>query len=181
MQITTDLSIEDLKAKWQWLFEQTRQISQHTEDHVMAYLAEQCQGKIVVEIGTYKGASAYMMCAAGAKLVHCIDPFFEPGTEEITRQHLKPFTDDAQAMIWVMRSGKAAEKINLPVEMIWVDDGHYQHEVEYDIDSWYPLLLPGGLICGHDLDPGSDVEKAVMNRLPGYSQPVPRLWAYIKP
>jgi predicted O-methyltransferase YrrM len=184
MNIDSGLTMEQLKAKWQSLFEQTRAISALTEDHTMAYLAEQAQDKVVLEIGTYHGASAFMMLSAGARVVHCVDPFMELGSEEVTRKWLRPWLDAHRAVIWTVRSALACKKlaeIKIEFDVIFVDDGHWQHEVEYDIDSSYPLLRSGGLICGHDLDKGGDVERAVKNKLPDFQEPVPRLWAHIKP
>lgn len=184
MKIDTGLTIDQLKEKWAKVFEVTRSISQLTEDHTMAYLAEQAQDKTVLEIGTYHGASAYMMLAAGAKHVHCVDPFMEVGSEETTRRWLRPWLDAHRAVLWTVRSGPACKQlaqIKIEFDLIFVDDGHWQHEVEYDIDSAYPLLRSGGLICGHDLDKGGDVERAVKNKLPDFQEPVPRLWAHIKP
>lgn len=184
MNIDTGLTIDQLKGRWRFIFEESTTISKLTEDHTMAYLAEQAQGKVVVESGTYYGASAYVMLAAGAKKVHCIDPFFEPGSKEIAERSLAKWIESGQACIWHMRCQEAAWQIQRQegaVDMVFVDDGHEQCEVEYDIDWLYPLLKSGGLICGHDLDPGGSVERAVKGKLPGYSEPVPRLWAFIKP
>lgn len=185
MNIDTGLTIDQLKEKWASAFEESKQISTLTEDHTLAYLAEQAADKVIVESGTYKGASAYMMLRGGARTVHCVDPFMEPGSETATRKFLRPWIDAGRAILWTMRSGPASQRFTAaglgPVDMVFVDDGHEEDEVKYDIDCWYPLLKSGGLICGHDLDPGGSVEKGVRARFPDFALPVPRLWAFIKP
>jgi predicted O-methyltransferase YrrM len=188
MKLTSE-EIESLKIKWKPIFDSTSHIWTWTEDHCMAYLAEMANStgaKIVVESGTYMGASAYMMLlGAPAIELFAVDPFMVSGTEKATRYYLRKFITDGRCNVLAMRSNEGAEKltplIGGKVDMAWIDNGHATCDVEYDIDSWYPLLRSGGLICGHDLDPGGPVEAAVKNKLPGYFEPVPRLWAFFKP
>jgi len=188
MNIDPGLNIAQLKEKWKATFDfVTARVFTWTEDHAMAYLAEQArQCDLIVESGTYMGASALMMLEATRGLntkVFAVDPFMVEGTEFVTRLNLQEHIASGRAIVMPMRSAPAMRKLEEQslrgkIDMVWVDDGHAYEDVCYDIVCWYPMLKPGGLLCGHDYE--TEVKRAVDDNLKDVKQPVPRLWAVIK-
>jgi len=68
-------------------------------------------------------------------------------------------------------------------ETIFIDGSHEYADVLNDIESMLPLLLPGGIIAGHDYSPAHPgVQDAVNELLPKFSvEPGTRIWRWIKP
>lgn len=38
----------------------------------------------------------------------------------------------------------------MKVGMVYIDGDHSEEGVAADIAAWFPLVVPGGYICGHD-------------------------------
>jgi len=68
----------------------------------------------------------------------------------------------------VIRAPSAAASTCFPTnyfDMVFLDADHGYESVLEDIDSWWPLVKEGGLICGDDWCPGHPgVRKAVLHR-----------------
>lgn len=50
-----------------------------------------------------------------------------------------------------MTSLEAAVKFHLKADLIYIDGAHDTRSVYQDIMAWYPLLAPGGILCGDDI------------------------------
>lgn len=183
------LTPEQLRLKWKptWDFV-TERCFTWTEDHTLAYLAEQARKcELIAENGVYMGASSLMMMEATINYptqLFAVDPFMVAGTEKVTRWFLKEHIERGKCHVRAMYSAAAVEGLTAmglrgKFDMVFVDDGHAYSDVCYDIDCWLPMLRPGGLICGHDYE--TEVKRAVLDKLPNPVEPVPRLWAYVKP
>src|SRR5574340_1487468 len=75
-----------------------------TEDATLRYLAEQASNSnIIIESGTYMGASAFCMMSAAPHTSHmwCMDKFMVAGTEFVTRQNLYPWIQAGRTEIIV--------------------------------------------------------------------------------
>lgn len=75
-----------------------------------------------------------------------------------------------RAQLWEMESAEAAklfaghvdDKIAGP-DFIFLDGDHLPSALQRDIDLWWPLVRPGGFLCGHDYN---IVLEAVQSRFP---------------
>lgn len=142
---------------------------------------------VMIESGTYMGASARAMLA-GAYPLHlwCVDKFMVFGTEQITRMFLTPWIQNSQCEIIVGDSEKAAEMLQHmkgKLDAAWLDDGHAKEDLQRDIRCLLPLLRSGGELFGHDWEGNNDVAQGVLSMLPKdkLTFPRPRIWSYIKP
>lgn len=66
-----------------------------------------------------------------------------------------------------------------PVDLVFVDGGHQEHEAKGDISIWLPHIKPGGLMAVHDYEKAAKawigVDKAVKDLLLGIYEQVLRV------
>jgi predicted O-methyltransferase YrrM len=181
------MNTQELLAKWTPTVNAASDIFTWTEPASLAYCCEVAsRSQVMVELGTYMGASAYVMLLANPTLhLWCVDLFEVAGTEKVSRFFLKPFIADGRCELIKGDSAKAGimlQHMAGKLDAVWVDDGHATPDVQRDIDNFLPLLRSGGELFGHDFDePANDVALGVMSRLPHWELPVPRVWSYVKP
>jgi len=66
-----------------------------------------------------------------------------------TRHRLSPFGPRNE--IWRVSSAVAAEEIaSATLDFVYLDARHDEASVEEDLSLWYPKLVSGGIIAGHD-------------------------------
>jgi predicted O-methyltransferase YrrM len=174
----------ELIAKWRHVLDAAKVGKVVTGDAELAYWAEEAsRAQTIVEVGTYIGHSAKVMLLANPQCrLFTIDPFYEPGTFDKAQKHLAPELITGRCHILRMRSPEAGKLLFAPIDLLVIDDGHEESEVEDDLRSLYPLLKIGGTACGHDLDrnPDNGVTKAVRRLLPGFLEPTSRVWSIRK-
>jgi hypothetical protein len=72
------------------------------------------------------------------------DSFFEA-----TRRRLAKYGE--RSTIWRMTSTDAAPRIpRHALDFVYIDARHDYPSVLEDLEAWYPLVRPGGIIAGHD-------------------------------
>ena len=159
-----------------------------TTDHELSYCEEvAARSKVMVESGTYLGASARAMLAANRDLhLWAVDKFMVFGTEQITRLFLHDWIKNGHCEIIVGDSEKAASMLQHmagKIDAAWLDDGHAKEDLQRDIRCLLPLLRSGGELFGHDWEGNNDVAQGVLSMLPKdkLTFPRPRIWSYIKP
>jgi predicted O-methyltransferase YrrM len=201
--------MNELISKWQHVLDRVN-IRTWTEVLTLAFLADlasRCD--LMIECGSYTGASAKTMLLANPKLhLTCIDTFEcrnEPmmsdypkdmTTGDICEQiTLKREIDDGRCQLIVGNSQVGFHKlVNSAPDLessrfyrfdgIFIDDGHSTPEVLADIKFLMPFLKPGGTMIGHDFDSipdYNDVARGVIQSGLSYDLPIPRLWRHIKP
>lgn len=49
-----------------------------------------------------------------------------------------------------MDAAKLFTDVGCKFDMVWIDGDHRYESVKADLLAWTPLLVPDGLLCGHD-------------------------------
>lgn len=132
--------------------------------------------KLAVEVGTWTGRSAEAILqgmddgGTGGILI-CVDHFMgspgnmaygrwvedEEGREKIKvawRQRLQRW-QSPRCELWEMESFHAANVFRLAeqfADFVFLDGDHLPSALQRDIDLWWPLVRPGGFLCGHDFN-----------------------------
>jgi hypothetical protein len=66
-----------------------------------------------------------------------------------------------------VEGAKILKDSGVQFDMVFIDANHDYENVTADIEAWYPLVKPGGIIAGHDYgEPWPDVMKAVNEKFP---------------
>jgi predicted O-methyltransferase YrrM len=135
------------------------------EGELLYQLARACTDRgVIVEIGSFKGKSTIWLAkgslaGAGATVV-AIDP--HTGSAEHQRGGRPVWTYEEflanlrRAEVGevvtplVATSADAAERLDQPVEMLFIDGDHRYEMVRQDFDLWFPKLLEGGYLLMHD-------------------------------
>lgn len=117
----------------------------------------------VAEIGTHFGASAAAMALANPGLrVLCHDTWLDTERSpnmaifmgHIIRLGLEtrviPVRGDSSHSVTQYRPEH--------FDAIWIDGDHENPGFRKDLHLWHPLLKEGGIFCGHDCVPGSDID-----------------------
>lgn len=128
-------------------------------------LAQLAAGRLVLEVGTFRGFSAVLMARAGALRVHSVD--WHMGGAELGYQdtlaecwaNLERFGVRDRVVLHVGRS-----EVVLPLlqrcsfDLAFIDGGH--DRAPDDTALVLPLVRPGGLIAWHDMN-GWQVPRAI--------------------
>ena len=127
-------------------------------------LVEHIKPMHAIEIGSWKGLSTSILCRHCA-VVYCVDTWAGADNEPIMQQEAKDtfvfltflknirnmnFGDKVRIMAM---SSDQAKLIIAPgvLSFIYIDGDHSYGQVKKDLE-WFDLLLPGGVMAGHDFD-----------------------------
>lgn len=158
-------------------------------------LIEDLHPEIIIEVGSYKGASAIHMAQLAEKyrqekprsIVICVD-FWQDWLPPVRKQLLpeNPWfkevpqyqqflfniwchSCDDQVIPFRASSKDAAialKEMGCVADLIYIDAGHEYDTVISDLKLYWEILRPGGIMFGHDI-PMPDVKKAVCDfRIP---------------
>lgn len=133
--------------------------------YVLALL-DQHRPQVVVELGSWLGASAIAMARSVRRwggTVTCVDTWAgelnDDGGSPIGKSPLM-LLSCARAMVESGVSAsvrlipattcEAAQQWTLPIDFLYVDADHGYHAVLADLEAWVPHVRPGGLIAGDD-------------------------------
>lgn len=132
-------------------------IPNFSTDAEMAELRALAAGKVVLELGSFKGASTIEMVHGGAKRVHSVD--WHLGDHHLGDQ------DSLGAMWHNLRAAGVRDRVVLHVgtfldvlpvlrphsfDLVFIDGSHEQAAVARDLRLSQPLLHPNGVIACHD-------------------------------
>jgi predicted O-methyltransferase YrrM len=128
-----------------------------TSDREAAELARLAAGKIVLEVGTFKGFGAILMAQAGARMVHAVDWHRGDGDlgprdtlcawwTNVRRHHVED-----QVVGHVGRSVDVLPTFEpQSFDFAFVDADHQYEAVVRDLHLVIPLVRPAGVIACHD-------------------------------
>ncbi|KKS77417.1 MAG: Translation elongation factor P [Candidatus Woesebacteria bacterium GW2011_GWC1_42_9] len=127
-----------------------------------AALREYAKDRVCLEIGSYKGRSANYM-AQTAKILYCVDTFKADGQGQNQMQNftsIKDFLFNIKKFnniipIIAKSSSVALLFASDSLDLVFIDGGHDYDSVISDIDSFFPKVRAGGLICFHDYGPNT--------------------------
>lgn len=117
-------------------------------------LVELAANRDVLEIGSYKGLSAWGM-AISARSVTCVDPFTSATDGQrqtsafTTLNDFYHATDRYRHIRCVVGMSNTVELAG-DFDMIFIDANHAQEAVLADIRRWWPRVRKGGVFAMHD-------------------------------
>jgi len=162
--------------------------------------------ELIIEVGTWMGASARHMANLAIMQnpnveVVCVDTFlgseehwrggaapmviFENGRPNVYRQFLSniiqtglqniitPFPIDS------INAAVVIKRAQILADIIYIDAAHDYESVKLDLKNWLPILRPGGVLIGDDINYGP-VATAAAEMVPGYMKKGEK-FVWIKP
>lgn len=137
----------------------------------LEWLAEQAsKAGMIAEVGCWMGRSTRAMADATDGVIIAIDTW-DGSAENQDELKGKPadylFDEFRTNLLDHIRAGRVvqyrrdslAAAANYALQrtrfdMVFIDASHDYENVKNDILAWRPLVMPGGLLCGHDYDWG---------------------------
>jgi predicted O-methyltransferase YrrM len=129
--------------------------------------------RILVEIGSYLGASAYFLAAAASETgqdtkVFCVDTWENYGMSEGYRDTWNEFSENVSRFsdLIIPKRGLSAEvgrAFTDEIDLLFVDGDHSAEGCKADSDSWIPHVRKGGIVLFHDYGWAEGVQKAVFD------------------
>jgi predicted O-methyltransferase YrrM len=126
-----------------------------------------------VELGTYKGWTAALLSLITTRYTVSVD-IEDHGTMGMfawwKAGSLETILADATTPDCVT---KVIARLGGPIDLLFIDDGHYYEQIVREFELWRPHVRPGGWIVFHDINPLANIG-------PHGTQPeciqVPRFW-----
>lgn len=147
----------------------------NSERLTLRKMLEQTRPGLVIEVGSWKGASAIFMGRYikekqwNAKIV-CVDSWDQPAifqqfvfnvAQSQLTDILIPFPQTSmEAASWFRENGVLAD-------LIYIDAGHKEKDVYQDVKNYYGLLKPEGIIFGDDYFEGEPGLMRAVKRFAG--------------
>ncbi len=134
-------------------------------------LVRELKPQVIVEVGSYLGASSSFMAQAAIGTnpncrLHCIDTWQNDAMPEGSRDTFAEFTHNTlryQSVIHAIRkrSDDAARNFNEKIDLLFIDGDHEYEGVKLDWDCWSPHLKDNATIVLHDIGWATGVQRLV--------------------
>jgi predicted O-methyltransferase YrrM len=142
------------------------------EKRTLIRLAENCNGLVYVEIGSFFGASACCIAegirSAGKKAtLYCVDTWQNDAMGDRKRTDTYPEfllnTQKYSQTIVPLRgtSSEIAGSFEKKIDFLFIDADHTYEGVKGDVDVWFPKLHDGALVIFHDIGWAGGVQQVV--------------------
>lgn len=155
----------------------------------LLWLAEQAAAhKNIVEIGSYLGRSTRALCEHTSGMVWAVDDWRGPRDIALTLEQRRAIFGiflhnmaGCEDRLKIVVADHGNIEIDVEPDMVFIDGDHQYESVRRDIEFWWNRLVPGGLLCGHDINmPG--VSKACLELFPdGFVVDDTIIWYQTKP
>lgn len=131
--------------------------------------------KIVVEVGSYLGASCLFMASALGRRngrIYCVDTWKNDAMSEGSWDTFNFFLNNTKkfsSKITPLRgdSSKIALDFDSKIDLLFLDGDHSYAGVKSDFDAWFPKLSKGGIILMHDVGWAEGVQRVLKENLIG--------------
>lgn len=151
-----------------------RELGISTRNDLGHWLVEHGLTERGVEVGTHLGEYAEILLKTWPGHLYCVDPYeaapdFEdqsqwlwgPKYREAWEAATARLTPYGKCTLHKMTSQQAAQYMqaipDLRFDFVYLDGNHEEPYVTQDINLWWNLLKPGGVLCGHDfISPSPD-------------------------
>lgn len=124
--------------------------------------------RVVAEVGVHRGRTTELLLSQFPDLhLHAVDAWapYSEATADMQAKH----KDEAMKRIarYMCRCtiyhglSTASARICPPCDLVFIDAAHDEPSVYDDCRSWWNVVKPGGVLCGHDYGKGLGVDAAV--------------------
>lgn len=166
-------------------FTQERVSSNEVQQHeweLMTFLdmvATELKPERTVELGTYRGwtAAALSHVTSGHTVTVDIEDHGPQTALSYGRQLSRLVADATKPDTVLQALAILGGAMGTPIDLLFIDDGHYYEQIKVEFDLWSPCVRAGGWIVFHDINPLANIG-------PHGTQPeciqVPRFWQELK-
>lgn len=121
----------------------------------LAMALDELKPERTVELGTYKGFTGALLSLVTSRQTVSID-IDDHGTlaSRIYGHHLTQIIHDATNPDCVTLAMAA---LGGPINLLFIDDGHYYETIVREFALWSPHVRPGGWIVFHDINPLANI------------------------
>lgn len=141
----------------------------------LAMVLDELKPERTVELGTYKGFTGALLSLVTSKQTVSLDIENHGVTEARHYGHHVAFIDHDATKETCVASTMVI--LGGPIDLLFIDDGHYYETICKEMELWRPHVRPGGWIVFHDINPLANIG-------PHGVQPdciqVPRFWQELK-
>lgn len=131
------------------------------EDFPRFMVENRLKGKMV-EIGVDQGAFARLFLEGWDGEYIGVDPFRTDGglawdrtiDMAIAASVMARWPGRCRVLRWTTEEAAGYLRFKKPFALAYIDGSHERALVEKDIEILWPLVAPGGILAGHDYDPG---------------------------
>lgn len=133
---------------------------------MLSRLASKKNGGVIVEIGSYLGASSLVLAKSNRKgSLYCIDTWQNDAMSEGRWDTMSEFDNNVRGCNNIVKlrmlSSEAGEKVPKEIDMIFIDGDHNYNGVKTDVDIYFPKLKSGGIIAMHDIGWAEGVNRVI--------------------
>jgi len=122
----------------------------------LAMVLDELKPERTVELGTYKGFTGALLSLATSKQTISVD-IDDHGTVEA-----RPYGHHLQFVVSDATTRETSSAVvtcigGPPIDLLFIDDGHYYETICKEFELWRPHVRPGGWIVFHDINPLANI------------------------